>query len=126
PSPGTTLTVDAPPGVRLEELTTDAGTCAPGTPQCALGIVPPGADVKITARLTGVTTGIQRVNWSVTGAVIDPNPTDNATGTIVPVEDAPPPTPPPTTPPPTTEPPSPTPTPTTPAPTPPPTTTPPP
>ncbi|MFD4025458.1 hypothetical protein ACFWRV_18365 [Streptomyces sp. NPDC058576] len=121
PSPGTTLTVDAPPGVRLEELTTDAGTCAPGTPQCALGIVPPGADVEITARLTGVTTGIQRVNWSVTGAVIDPNPTDNATGTIVPVEDAPPPTPPPTTPPP-----SPTPPPTTPAPTPPPTTTPPP
>ncbi|MEU2405901.1 hypothetical protein ABZ609_16510 [Streptomyces rubiginosohelvolus] len=126
PSPGTILTVDAPPGVRLEELTTDAGTCAPGTPQCALGIVPPGADVKITARLTGVTSGIQRVNWSVTGAVIDPNPTDNATGTIVPVEDAPPPTPPPTTPPPTTDPPSPTPTPTTPAPTPPPTTTPPP
>ncbi|MFE7140992.1 hypothetical protein ACFVAG_24870 [Streptomyces sp. NPDC057644] len=121
PSPGTTLTVDAPPGVRLEELTTDAGTCAPGTPQCNLGIVPPGADVEITARLTGVTTGDQRINWSVTGAVIDPNPTDNATGTIVPVEDAPPPTPPPTTPPPTTDPPTPTPTPT-----PPPTTTPPP
>nr|WP_202467835.1 DUF11 domain-containing protein [Streptomyces sp. SID8378] len=126
PSPGTTLTVDAPPGVRLEELTTDTATCTPGTPQCDLGIVPPGTDVEITARLTGVTTGIQRVNWSVTGAVIDPNPTDNATGTIVPVEDAPPPTPPPTTPPTTTPPPSPTPTPTTPAPTPPPTTTPPP
>ncbi|MGW3211946.1 hypothetical protein ACWDBC_06780 [Streptomyces parvus] len=129
PSPGTTLTVDAPPGVRLEELTTDTATCAPGTPQCDLGTVPPGTDVEITARLTGVTTGNQRVNWSVTGAVIDPNPTDNATGTIVPVEDAPPPTPPPTTPPPTTAPPTtppPTPTPTTPAPTPPPTTTPPP
>lgn len=27
PSPGTTFTADAPPGVRLEELTTDAGTC---------------------------------------------------------------------------------------------------
>ncbi|WP_257134473.1 hypothetical protein, partial [Streptomyces sp. st77] len=104
PSPGTTLTVDAPPGVRLEELTTDTATCTPGTPQCDLGIVPPGTDVEITARLTGVTTGIQRVNWSVTGAVIDPNPTDNATGTIVPVEDAPPPTPPPTTPPTTTPP----------------------
>ncbi|WP_326619021.1 hypothetical protein OHA57_27505 [Streptomyces anulatus] len=121
PSPGTLLTVDAPPGVRLEELTTDAGTCAAGTPQCDLGIVPPGTDVTITARLTGVTIGDQRINWSVTGAVLDPNPTDNATGTIVPVEDVPPPTPTPT---PTTQPP--TPTPTTPAPTPPPTTTPPP
>ncbi|MEU3154372.1 hypothetical protein [Streptomyces griseus] len=128
PSPGTTLTVDAPPGVRLEELTTDAGTCAAGTPQCDLGIVPPGADVTITARLTGVTTGDQRINWSVTGAVLDPNPTDNATGTIVPVEDVPPPTPSPTpttpAPTPTTPDPTPTPTPTTPAP--PPTTTPPP
>nr|WP_239144167.1 hypothetical protein [Streptomyces sp. SID14515] len=128
PSPGTTLTVDAPPGVRLEELTTDAGTCAAGTPQCDLGIVPPGADVTITARLTGVTTGDQRINWSVTGAVLDPNPTDNATGTIVPVEDVPPPTPTPTpttpAPTPTTPDPTPTPTPTTPAP--PPTTTPPP
>lgn len=121
PSPGTLLTVDAPPGVRLEELTTDAGTCAAGTPQCDLGIVPPGTDVTITARLTGVTTGDQRINWSVTGAVLDPNPTDNATGTIVPVEDVPPPTPTPT-PTPTT----PSPTPTTPTPTPPPSTTPPP
>ncbi|MFI1222082.1 MULTISPECIES: hypothetical protein [unclassified Streptomyces] len=119
PSPGTTFTVDAPPGVRLEELTTDAGTCAPGTPQCDLGVVPPGTDVTLTARLTGVTTGDQRVNWSVTGAVLDPNPTDNATGTIVPVQDVPPPSPTPTPP---------TPSPTTPAPTPtpPPTTTPPP
>ncbi|MEU9708387.1 hypothetical protein AB0E21_07200 [Streptomyces sp. NPDC047967] len=128
PSPGTILTVAVPPGVRLEELTTDAGTCAPGTPQCDLGTVPPGTDVRITARLTGVTTGVQRVDWSVTGAVIDPNPTDNATGTIVPVEDAPPPTPPPPTPPPPTTPPPPppTPTPTPPEPTPPPTTPPPP
>ncbi|UZI28611.1 hypothetical protein [Streptomyces sp. VB1] len=132
PSPGTLLTVDAPPGVRLEELTTDAGACAAGTPQCDLGIVPPGTDVTITARLTGVTTGDQRINWSVTGAVLDPNPTDNATGTIVPVEDVPPPTPTPTpTPSPTPTTPSPTPTtpsptPTTPTPAPPPTTTPPP
>ncbi|GAB2909134.1 hypothetical protein GCM10027028_01160 [Streptomyces sundarbansensis] len=112
PSPGTILTVAVPPGVRLEELTTDAGTCAPGTPQCDLGTVPPGTDVRITARLTGVTTGVQRVDWSVTGAVIDPNPTDNATGTIVPVEDAAPPTPPTSTPPPPTTPPPPPPTPT--------------
>ncbi|MFE9695785.1 hypothetical protein [Streptomyces sp. NPDC006270] len=109
PSPGTVLTVDAPPGVRLEELTTDAGTCAAHTPQCDLGIVPPGTGVTVTARLTGVTAGEQRINWSVTGAVLDPNPTDNATGTVVPVQDVPP--PPTPTPSPTT--PSPTPTPTT-------------
>ncbi|MFD8944285.1 hypothetical protein ACFV00_20185 [Streptomyces californicus] len=107
PSPGTTLTVDAPPGVRLEELTTDGATCAPGTPQCDVGIVPPGGSVEVVARLTGVTPGPQRITWSVTGAVIDPNPTDNTTGTEIPVEDPPPPTP------------SPTPTPSTPTPTPP-------
>ncbi|NUV83083.1 DUF11 domain-containing protein [Streptomyces sp. CAI-155] len=123
PSPRTTFTADAPPGVRLEELTTDAGSCGAGSPQCDLGTVPPGASVEITARLTGVTRGDQPVGWSVTGAVLDPNPTDNATGTLVPVQDVPPPTPTPTptppaptptpTPPPTTAPPAPTPTPTT-------------
>lgn len=121
PSPGTVFTADAPPGVRLEELTTDAGTCGAGTPQCDLGIVQPGASVKVTAELTGVTTGNQPIGWSVTGAVLDPNPTDNATGTTVPVQDVPPPSPTPTPPTPT-----PTPPPTSPAPTPPPTTTPPP
>ncbi|WP_435285664.1 hypothetical protein [Streptomyces bacillaris] len=130
PSPRTTFTADAPPGVRLEELTTDAGSCGAGSPQCDLGTVPPGASVEITARLTGVTRGDQPVGWSVTGAVLDPNPTDNATGTLVPVQDVPPPTPTPTptpptptptpTPPPTTAPPTPTPTPTTTAPVPPP------
>ncbi|MER6106073.1 hypothetical protein ABT115_28225 [Streptomyces sp. NPDC001832] len=104
PSPGTTFTVDTPPGVRLDELTTPAGTCATGSPQCDLGVLRPGTSVDVTARLTGVTTGDQQIGWSVTGAVIDPNPTDNAAGTIVPVQDMPPtPTPSPTpTPPPST------------------------
>ncbi|MEU0161510.1 hypothetical protein ABZ154_22410 [Streptomyces sp. NPDC006261] len=125
PSPGTTFTADPPPGVRLEELTTDAGTCGAASPQCDLGVVPPGASVEITARLTGVVRGDQPVGWSVTGAVLDPNPTDNATGTLVPVQDVPPPTPSPTPPtpsptPPTPTPPTPTPTPATTAPVPPP------
>ena len=128
PSPRTTFTADAPPGVRLEELTTASGSCGAGSPQCDLGTVPPGASVEITARLTGVTRGDQPVGWSVTGAVLDPNPTDNATGTLVPVQDVPPPTPTPTpptptptpTPPPTTAPPTPTPTTTAPVPPPPP------
>ncbi|MEV1089336.1 hypothetical protein [Streptomyces microflavus] len=111
PSPGTTFTADPPPGVRLEELTTDAGTCGAGSPQCDLGVVPPGSSVEITARLTGVTRGDQPVGWSVTGAVLDPNPTDNATGTLVPVQDVPPPTPSPTPPTPSPTPPTPTPTP---------------
>ncbi|MFI6727344.1 hypothetical protein [Streptomyces atratus] len=103
PSPGTTFTVDAPPGVRLEELTTPAGPCATGSPQCDLGVLRPGTSVEVTARLTGVTTGDQQIGWSVTGAVVDPNPTDNATGTTVPVQDVPPtptPTPSPSTSPP--------------------------
>ncbi|MFF7014838.1 DUF11 domain-containing protein [Streptomyces sp. CS065A] len=119
PSPGTTFTADAPPGVRLEELTTDAGSCGAASPQCDLGLVPPGASVEVTARLTGVTRGDQPVGWSVTGAVLDPNPTDNATGTLVPVQDVPPPTPTPTPPTPTPTPPTPTPTPSTTAPAPP-------
>ncbi|MFJ1697268.1 hypothetical protein ACIOHC_19375 [Streptomyces sp. NPDC088252] len=102
PSPGTTFTVDTPPGVRLDELTATAGSCTTGAPQCDLGVLRPGAGVDVTARLTGVTTGDQQIGWSVNGAVIDPNPTDNATTTIVPVQDAPPtPTPSPTTSPPT-------------------------
>ncbi|ARI52145.1 hypothetical protein A6E92_08100 [Streptomyces sp. S8] len=117
PSPRTTFTADAPPGVRLEELTTASGGCGAGSPQCDLGTVPPGASVEVTARLTGVTRGDQPVGWSVTGAVLDPNPTDNATGTLVPVQDVPPPTPTPTPPTPTPTP-TPTPPPTTPAPTP--------
>ncbi|WP_326768978.1 hypothetical protein OG978_34515 [Streptomyces sp. NBC_01591] len=108
PSPGTVFTADAPPGVRLEELTTPAGPCAAGSPQCDLGVLPPGTSVEVTARLTGVTKGDQRIGWSVTGAVVDPNPTDNATGTSVPVQDVPEkPTPTPTPRPPAPQPPEP-------------------
>ncbi|MFG3134634.1 hypothetical protein ACGFZA_00260 [Streptomyces sp. NPDC048211] len=90
PSPGTTFVADVPPGVRLEELSTDSGSCGAGSPSCDLGVLAPGATVKITARLTGVTTGPWQIGWSVTGAVVDPNPTDNATGTSVEVRDVPP------------------------------------
>ncbi|MFD7072302.1 hypothetical protein ACFV97_34280 [Streptomyces sp. NPDC059913] len=95
-SPGTVLTLDAPAGVRLEELTTPVGSCAAGSPQCALGALRPGQSVTVTARLTGVTAGDQRIGWSVAGSVVDPNPTDNATATTVPVTEAPAPTPSPT------------------------------
>lgn len=103
PSPGTTFTVAAPPGLRVDRLTTPAGTCADGSPTCGLGVLAPGASVEVTAELTGVTTGDQEIGWSVSGAVVDPTPTDNATRTVVPVQDAPTtPTPTPTpTPPPT-------------------------
>ncbi len=92
PSPGTTLTVDAPPGVRLEELTTDGATCAPGTPSAT------SASSRRAAAWRSSPSDRrhprpQRITWSVTGAVIDPNPTDNTTGTEIPVEDPPPPTP---------------------------------
>ncbi|WP_406253420.1 hypothetical protein OH786_33155 [Streptomyces atratus] len=108
PSPGTVLTVDAPPGVRLEELTTPAGPCGAESPQCDLGVLPPGTSVEVTARLTGVTAGDQRIGWSVAGTVVDPNPTDNATGTTVPVQETPEkPTPTPTPRPPAPQPPEP-------------------
>ncbi|MFF4445948.1 hypothetical protein [Streptomyces sp. NPDC001502] len=117
-SPGTRLTVAPPPGVSVTALTAPGATCDPATLTCALGVVPPGTTVPVTVTLTGVTPGDQPVNWSVTGTVLDPRPSDNADRTVVPVREAPvppkptptPPTPTPTTPTPTT------PTPTTPAP----------
>lgn len=115
PSPGTTFVADVPQGVRLEELTSTAGTCAAGSPSCDLGVLKPGAEVQVTARLTGVTTGPWQLGWSVTGSVTDPNPTDNATGTDIRVREipelpdppaSPVPTPPHTLPPPAQQPPA--------------------
>ncbi|MCX4447579.1 MULTISPECIES: hypothetical protein [unclassified Streptomyces] len=88
-SPGTTFTADLPPGVRLEELTSTAGPCTPGSPSCGLGVLKPGAEVQVTVRLTGVSNGPWQLGWSVTGAVVDPNPSDNATGTDIRVRTTP-------------------------------------
>ncbi|MFI1587473.1 hypothetical protein ACH4WW_06000 [Streptomyces halstedii] len=116
PSPRTTFTADAPPGVRVDSLTTPSGPCPAGSPQCDLGLLAPGASVPVTVELTGVTTGDQRIGWSVAGSVVDPSPTDNAAETVVPVDAVTPsPTPTPTPTPPTA---TPTPPPTTPAPSP--------
>ncbi|MCT4354425.1 hypothetical protein M5362_14935 [Streptomyces sp. Je 1-79] len=104
-APGTTLTAAVPPGVRLDSLTPSAGRCEPGSPQCDLGVLAPGASVTVTARLTGVTPGDRPVDWSVAGAVVDPNPADNTARTVVPVQEdipePPTPTPPPPSPSPT-------------------------
>lgn len=51
----------------------------------------------MTVTLVGVIPGDAPVDWSVTGAVVDPQPSDNAGRTVVPVREA---VPPPTTPPP--------------------------
>ncbi|MFJ3580995.1 hypothetical protein ACIPPS_01995 [Streptomyces sp. NPDC090127] len=119
-APGTTFTAVVPPGVRLDGMTPSKGRCEPGSPQCDLGALAPGENVTITVRLTGLTPGEQALDWSVTGAVIDRSPDDNATRTLVPVEEAPlPPTPTPTPTTPTPTPPT-TPTPAPPKPTPPP------
>ncbi|NEC69501.1 DUF11 domain-containing protein, partial [Streptomyces sp. SID9727] len=84
PSPGTTLVADLPPGVRLEGMSTPTGACdEDGAPSCALGLLAPGAEVPVTVRLVGVTNGPWQLGWSVNGAVVDPNPSDNATGTVV-------------------------------------------
>ncbi|MYW21545.1 hypothetical protein GT039_39780, partial [Streptomyces sp. SID2955] len=88
-SPGTRLTVAPPTGVTVTGLTAPGGTCNPRGLTCDLGVVPPGDTVPVTVTLTGVTPGDQPVDWSVTGAVIDPNPSDNADRTVVPVREAP-------------------------------------
>ncbi|MGK5632988.1 DUF11 domain-containing protein, partial [Streptomyces sp. URMC 123] len=78
PAPGTTFTAAAPPGVRVDRLTPMAGQCAAGSPQCDLGVLAPGASVRVTVELTGTAVGDRRIGWSVSGAVVDPNPSDNA------------------------------------------------
>ncbi|KRV50710.1 hypothetical protein AQ490_13835 [Wenjunlia vitaminophila] len=90
PSPGTVFTAAPPAGVRLEGLTTPAGGCDTAALQCDLGVLPPLATVRVTARVVGVTEGDQTVGWSVSGAVVDPDPGDNAGRTVVPVEQPPP------------------------------------
>ncbi|MFJ9809694.1 hypothetical protein ACIRTB_15840 [Streptomyces sp. NPDC101158] len=111
-SPGTRLTVAPPTGLTVTALTAPGATCDPAALTCALGIVPPGTTVPVTVTLTGLVPGDQPVDWTVTGTVLDPNPSDNTGRTVVPVREAPEPTPTPTTPAPST--------PTTPKPTPPP------
>ncbi|MGW7102633.1 hypothetical protein [Streptomyces sp. NPDC054838] len=112
-SPGTRLTVAPPAGLTVTRLTAPGATCDAAALTCALGVVRPGATVPVTATLTGVTPGDQPVDWSVTGTVLDPRPTDNAGRTVVPVRavpeppNSPPPTPTPTPPAPTPQPPTP-------------------
>ncbi|MFE4537996.1 hypothetical protein ACFRKB_23425 [Streptomyces scopuliridis] len=108
-SPGTRLTAAPPSGVRITGMTWPGGTCDAASLQCDVGVVPPGASVPVDVTLTGVTPGDAPVDWSVSGTVLDPRPSDNAGRTVVPVREAtqPPTTPPPpTTAPPTTAPPT--------------------
>ncbi|MFJ2948369.1 hypothetical protein ACIO8H_12110 [Streptomyces sp. NPDC087226] len=116
-SPGTWLTIAPPPGVRVTRITPPDGTCDAASLECDLGVVEPGATVPVQVTLTGLVPGDAPVDWSVTGTVIDPRPTDNAGRTVVPVVEATPtpsptPTPTPTPTPPPPAPPAPTPTPT--------------
>ncbi|BCM67909.1 hypothetical protein EASAB2608_03243 [Streptomyces sp. EAS-AB2608] len=101
-SPGTRLTIAVPPGVRVTRITRPGGTCDATALQCDVGVVPPGTTVPVDVSLTGVTPGDAPVDWSVTGTVLDPRPSDNAGRTVVPVRTPPPPTPTPTPTPPST------------------------
>ncbi|MBP2324822.1 Tol biopolymer transport system component [Kibdelosporangium banguiense] len=89
PSPGTVLTLTVPPGVRLDGIQPDRGTCA--ELRCDFGVLAPGESIGVTVVLVGVTQGTHQVTWSVTGAVQDPQPADNTAETLVPVEVPPPP-----------------------------------
>ncbi|MEW2546302.1 hypothetical protein AB0910_11090 [Streptomyces sp. NPDC047002] len=106
-SPGTRLTVAPPLGVTVTGLTAPGATCDAAGLTCDLGVVEPGGTVPVTVTVTGVTPGEQPVGWSVTGAVIDPDPGDNAATTVVPVREAPAPPGTPNPPPPTASPPPP-------------------
>ncbi|MFG3054655.1 hypothetical protein ACGFZP_27375 [Kitasatospora sp. NPDC048239] len=96
-SPGTRLTVAPPLGVAVTGLAAPGATCDAAALVCALGVLRPGTTVPVTVTLTGVAPGDQPLDWSVTGAVLDPRPSDNTGRTVVPVRPAPePPTPTPT------------------------------
>jgi Tol biopolymer transport system component len=94
PSPGTVLTVSVPGGLVLNGLTTSAGTCDPATRGCALGLLPPGGSVTVTADIVGTTPGNQVVGWAVAGSTVDSAPADNLATTVVPVGSVPQPAPP--------------------------------
>jgi Tol biopolymer transport system component len=95
-SPGTRLTVAPPSGVQVTGISRPGGTCDAASLQCDLGVVEPGTTVPVDVTLTGVTPGDAPVDWSVTGTVLDPQPSDNAGRTVVPVREAAPPSPTPT------------------------------
>ncbi|MCX5055562.1 MULTISPECIES: hypothetical protein [unclassified Streptomyces] len=103
-SPGTTLTIAPPAGAQVTKVTWPGGTCDAASLQCNVGVVQPGTTVPVSVTLTGVTAGDQPVGWTVTGTVLDPQPSDNTGQTVVPVREATPaptptPTPTPTVPP---------------------------
>ncbi|MGW5371309.1 hypothetical protein ACWER6_24150 [Streptomyces sp. NPDC004009] len=100
-SPGTRLTIAPPTGVQITKLTYPGGTCDAASLQCTVGVVQPGSTVPVTVTGTGVTAGDAPIDWSVTGTVLDPQPSDNTGRTVVPVVQATPPTPPTPTPTPT-------------------------
>ncbi|MFI1418414.1 TolB family protein [Streptomyces sp. NPDC020731] len=96
-SPGTLLTIAPSAGVQVTRISRPGGTCVAASLQCDLGVVEPGTTVPVEVTLTGLVPGDAPVDWSVTGTVIDPLPSDNAGRTVVPVAEAtPPPTPTPT------------------------------
>ena len=102
-SPGTSLTVAVPEGVRLEALRPARGVCDVTALRCDLGVVEPGASVDVVADVVGSVPGRRSVTWSVAGSVVDVLPSDNAATTAIPVRDpvtGPPPAPPPVAPPP--------------------------
>lgn len=88
-SPGTTLTVAPPAGVQITGLTYPGGSCVAASLQCNVGVVPPGETVRVTVTVTGVTVGDAPIDWTVTGTVLDPQPTDNTGRTVVPVGEEP-------------------------------------
>lgn len=88
-SPGTTLTVTVPPGLRLAGLRPDVGTCDVTASSCALGVLAPGQHVGVIATLTGLAVGTSQVTWSVNGTILDAQPADNTATTVVPVQTLP-------------------------------------
>jgi len=85
-SPGTTLTVVVPPGLRLDGLRPDIGTCDVAARRCDFGVLAPGQSVGVTATLVGTAPGAAQVTWSVRGTVADAQPADNTARTVVPVQ----------------------------------------
>ncbi|SDD75267.1 DUF11 domain-containing protein [Actinokineospora iranica] len=97
PSPAAELVLAVPNEIRLADLRSDGGRCAVAEVRCVFDVLAPGASIEVTANLVGVAPGRPRVGFTVAGPVLDPLPSDNAAGTVIPVgssEPAPPPPPP--------------------------------
>lgn len=75
--PAAGLIVSVPAGLRLTAMEPDTGSCDAARFTCDLGALAVMAAPRVTLRLTALAEGSFPLEWTVSGAVSDPDPADN-------------------------------------------------